>query len=107
MRDLAVRMATALGLLGCLCPCQCQSSLPDPAPPQGSANAGVYQAFFSEVARLNEAANRSRSIGGTSSQPTPKDAIGLTDQEARILNELAAACNAEHLLLNDAVRQLR
>jgi hypothetical protein len=71
-----------------------------------SASASVYQAFFSEVAGLNEAANRPRLIGEGSSQPTPKDAIGLTDQEARILNELAASCRAEQLLLNDAVKQL-
>lgn len=106
MRGLAVRMVVALAILGSWCPSPCQSGLPDAAPPQSSASVGVYQAFFSEVAGLIEAANRPRLIGEDSSQPTPKDAIGLTDQEARILNELAASCRAEHLLLNDAVRQL-
>jgi hypothetical protein len=92
-------MLTALVLLGCFCPCPCQSGLPDAAPQQPIASADVYAAFLGEVAGLSSGAS-------SPSRPTPKDAIGLTDQEARILDELAAECSSEQLLLNDAVRRL-
>ena len=63
---------------------------------------------FSEVARLNEASSRTQVNGGASSlvQPTAKDAFGLTDEETRILNELAADYESKNRLLTDAVRRL-
>ena len=106
MRALAVRMAAAVGLLGCWCPSPCQSGLPVAAPQQAIASADVYEAFLSAVAALNRTAARAPLDGGGNSQPTPKDAIGLSDQEARTLNELALECDSEHQSLNDAVRRL-
>lgn len=108
MRNLAVRIVTVFGLLGLFCHCPCQSGLQDAAAQQSLANTEVYGAFFGEVARLNEAAGRAQLNGGIRSvvQPTPKDAIGLTDEEARILNELAADCASKNRLLTDAVRRL-
>ncbi len=108
MRSLAVRMVTTCGLIGCFCYCPCQSGFPVAGPRQDRANADVYGAFFSEVARLNEASSRTQLNGGASSlvQPTAKDAIGLTDEETRILNELAADYESKSRLLTDAVRRL-
>ncbi len=106
MRGLAVRMVAALGIVGCLCPCPCQSGLPDAAPQQAIASADVYEAFLSAVAVLYRTAARAPVVAGSGSQSTPKDVIGLSDQEAQALNELAAECYSENQSLNGTVRRL-
>ena len=105
-----VRMQVMVGVLGCFAPCLAQTGPSDVPRQPGLPDPAVYASFFGEVARLAGVSDSTPILlNGEPSgqtQPTPRDVLGLTYREARVLDELAMDWAAESLLLNDAVKRL-
>ena len=78
---------------------------------QNGADPTVYESFFRQVVRFSQLQS---SLGAVplNGQPanvrpyTLQDAIGLTDQEARVLNAVASGCEASIRSSDDAARPL-
>ena len=102
------RIGIAVGIVGCLCSCLGQTSAPG-APQQSFPDSAAYSTFFYQVAQLARASGAVLLNGEPSAlkQPTPQDEIGLTDREARLLNELATEYSAEGLAISSAQQRLR
>jgi hypothetical protein len=117
-----VRLGVAFGLTGCFWFGACQQTgsgdrtrriAPDPA---------LYESFFVQVVQLKQSIKVSGPtlhngqpdvvVDGAVvwtpiwTQPTDREAIGLTDQESLALNEVASDCQAKILSLNPAIDRL-
>jgi len=105
-----VRMQVVLGLLGGFSPCLAQTGPSDVQRQPGLPDRAVYESFFRQVAQLAGGSDSTPILlngePSTLTRATPQARLGLTDQEAQVLNELATDCAAESLLLNDAVKRL-
>ena len=97
MGSCAVRRTTAFWLTWCFCPALCQTGLPD---------RGVYRSFFMQVAQLNEAPGPVLINGQVSGlrQPTIRETLGLTENEAQILSAIAADYELKIRALDGALR---
>lgn len=101
----AVRLGVAFGLTGCFWLGVSQQPGSDTSR-QNAPDPAVYESFFAQVARLTQSINVSGTtlLNGQPSaaivdgaviwtpiwtQPTAREAIGLTDRESRALNEVA------------------
>ena len=102
------RIGIAVGIVGCLCSCLGQTSAPD-APQRSFPDSAVYSTFLSQVALLARVSGPVLLNGEPIAlkQPTAQDEIGLTDREARLLNELAAEYSAEGLAISLGQQRLR
>ena len=84
--------------------CQPGSSQTAPGPT-------VYESFFQQVVHFSQLQN-SLGVVSINGQPTDlrqyklQDAIGLTDQEARVLSTVASSCGAKISSFYDAAKRL-
>ena len=102
---MAKRRLRMLGMAGLLCCLPLGLSAQADRP-----SAAVYESFFQQVVRVAIASDTTPVLingePSTVQRPSPREAIGLTENEARVLNELATDYAAESQLLDDAVRRL-
>jgi hypothetical protein len=99
-------VATACWLTWCICPELCQTGLSQP-PQRNLPDPAVYLSFFREVAWLKQAPDPVLVNGQTSilRRPTIQEALGLTEEEAQMLNALAADCELKSRKFDDGIRR--
>ena len=99
------RLATVFGLIGCFYHGVCQDNVLD-SPPRNSSDPTSFERFFQQVTHLKNVSGPVLLNGQPSqlTQPTPQNAIGLTDEESQVLNAIASDCEAKIRSLDASVR---